>query len=184
MNCTMCWGEDWITINWFSYYCHGCIESLPKDLQHAFERLRQVSDEAMFNSELWLWVEKDWRTYKESSMMPNRHWWVSVRKGNWMRYHDNGKGYMIANITVSGKYKALSQHRVVYSTFNSLPYDWDYDVGHFDDEPGNNILDNLYWIFDTKKSQKNRDHKKNAYRLLEMCSRGELYTYNWEMIKL
>lgn len=91
---------------------------------------------------------------------------------------------MIANISVNWKYVAVTMHRLIYSTFKEISYSGNYLVWHFDDDCKNNSLDNLYWIYWSKKEKQNTDHKKCAYKLLEMYVKWELYDSNWNRLSM
>lgn len=179
MNQCACWKEWGVTLNGYTYYCQDCISKLPKEFQCAFDRLTAVSWDAKFNEYLGVWVEPDGRIYKEYSKMNNKSWWTTVRKWWWISYHDNWHGYQIANLSVRGSYRAITQHRVVYATFRDMDYNGSYTVWHLDDDPRNNHIDNLYGIFWEQQHQKNIDHKKRAYKLLEMYMKWELFWKDW-----
>jgi hypothetical protein len=70
-----------------------------------------------------------------------------------VRLFDHAQGYTMLNIKgETGEWKSVTLHRLVYTTFNGIPYNEPKCVMHIDDDPSNNSLKNL----------KGGDHKENA----------------------
>jgi hypothetical protein len=101
--------------------------------------------------------------------------WVSVTDKNGYRTQEHvialqkmNTGYWRADlrVMVNGKptRKSVLVHRLVYASFNNLDVKEMLDVGHHDDNPDNNILDNLY----ETNQNKNVNNKKLAYKLLHL----------------
>ena len=125
------------------------------------------------NYEFDLIVYEDWTVYTKDSERVHSSWnGVCKKKWRKIKFNDNWCWYMIANLSLRRKWiksqKWVSQHRLVYATFNWLEYNWPYTVWHHNDVSDDNRLCNLYWIFDSKQHKQNIDHKRNAYKVYSL----------------
>lgn len=77
-------------------------------------------------------------------------------KGQILKQHDNGYGYLYVHFRVNGKLVSLRVNRVVAITFIPNPHNYPV-VNHLDNNRMNNAVSNLEWC--TRKS--NEDYKKN-----------------------
>lgn len=77
-------------------------------------------------------------------------------KGQILKQHDNGRGYMQVRVSVNGKKITLKVHRIVATCFIPNPLNLP-EVNHKDNNPKNNAVSNLEWC----TSQYNSDYKKN-----------------------
>lgn len=141
----------------------------------------------MINEKLQLEVFENWDCrHLPSEWTHSSGNWTCKRDWSKVKFTDNGTWYKIVNLGFRryGNKKVMSatQHRIVYSTFNNLDYYWEYTVWHYDDNPWNNALENLYGIFGSKQGKQNLEHKKNAYKLLERYKQGK-YTIPKELAK-
>ena len=89
------------------------------------------------------------------------HWSKSFRK-----MYDNGQGYLNVNLSVDGKVKRARVHRLIAEAYIPKPDWWapgmPLDVGHRDDNPSNNNVDNLYWC--TRKENLDTNHFREAQK--------------------
>lgn len=131
------------------------------------------------NDELDLIVYEDWTVYTKDSERVHSSWnWTCKRKWRKLSFSDNWLWYQIANLSLRRKWikksKSVSQHRIVYATFNWLEYNWPYSVWHHNDTWNDNRLQNLYWIYGQKQNLQNLQHKKNAYKVYDRYQKWQL----------
>lgn len=71
----------------------------------------------------------------------------SDKRQRFLTSHSNEAGYTIVSLSVDGKAKKSSVHRLVALTFLPNPDPSLYtDIDHIDEDPANNRLENLAWI--------------------------------------
>lgn len=79
---------------------------------------------------------------------------------------DNGQGYLFVSLSQNNKNKRVRIHRLVAEAFIPKPDWWtpgmNLDVGHKDDNPKNNNVDNLYWC--TRAQNLNTEHFREAQK--------------------
>ena len=130
----------------------------------------------MYNEQFRLEVSENWEISRKDRICKSKNWrdqlwkWWPI-KWNYSKNHN----YPIVNITNDWKRSSISKHRIVFATYNNLDYYWDYIVWHYDDDPTNNHIDNLYMIQWKHNTQENIDHKKKAYKLLALCKQWKVY---------
>lgn len=90
---------------------------------------------------------------------------LSKRDGSPLKWADNGKGYLISVLSVEGRRRSISHHRMVAEAYHG-PCPKGYEVGHKDDDRSNNHPDNLEYV---TKSQNNQQSWDNGNR----CAAGE-----------
>lgn len=67
-----------------------------------------------------------------------------VKKGQFLKQRNNGRGYIRVAFTVGGKTKSRYVHRIIAKTFLPNPDSW-VEVNHKDNNPLNNNVSNLEW---------------------------------------
>jgi hypothetical protein len=131
---------------------------------------------------LTLWVWKDWTVWSDESVWAHPSWkGVCKKKWRQISFADNGNWYKFTNISwrsVWKKHICITQHRLVYAAYNGLDYWGDYTVWHLNNDSWDNTLDNLYWIFWTWQAKQSTEHKKSAYKLLELVMRWDIELSN------
>lgn len=65
--------------------------------------------------------------------------------GGRVNWTPNGRGYLISQLKVDGKFKCLAQHRVVALAFFG-ERDSRHEVDHIDNDKTNNRVENLQWV--------------------------------------
>lgn len=123
-----------------------------------------------------LWVGKDWWVWSDDVEWKHPKWGVCKRGWTKINFGSNWHGYRFTNISwraVGKKHLSITQHRLVYAAYNGLDYWGGYSVYHLNWDVTDNRLENLYVIYDTK-SKESLEHKRKAYKLLEMYMRWEL----------
>lgn len=108
----------------------------------------EISDLSNLRSLDRVVVCKDWRRWEVKWQRIKTHkiqswYWKINFKAEWWR-------------------KAMLIHRLVYCTFNDEDYYGKFDVWHYDDDPDNYRLDNLY----KTNQERNANNRKLAYKLL------------------
>ena len=68
----------------------------------------------------------------------------SLRSGKLMKQSSNRDGYKLVSLTLGGKSKCYSVHRLVALTFIPNPLNLP-EINHKDENPSNNCVDNLEW---------------------------------------
>lgn len=113
-------------------------------------------------------VTTDGRVYSHSRVVKASHGSTQLRKGRWMKQHENNHGYMYLPLTVNGVRKLWLVHRLVAITFlpnnNNKPC-----VNHIDSNPKNNNIENLEWC----THKENMKHCSLAGRIKVPGLKGE-----------
>lgn len=157
---------------------------LPRKAQIINQWYLEHASEYIFNQELNVYTNPDTGHCIRWMMERDKDWNKYYRQWREIRWHNNGKWYMVFNIWLHSKYKAITHHRTIFCTLNKLPYGWDYTVGHFDEDPTNNLPSNLYWIYGSNQQKWNIEQKKVAYKLLELYTQWLLFDSEWKKICL
>ncbi len=155
---------------------------IPLKAQIISQRYIDHAHEYIFNSELNIYVHPEtghcinWMIEWDKNGNKYYRQWTEIR------WHNNGKDYMVANVGKWWKYRSLLHHKVVYATLNKLPYKWDYTVLHIDEDTKNNTPSNLYIIHGTGGSKWSIENKQRAYKLLELYNHWLLFDSEWKKI--
>lgn len=94
---------------------------------------------------------------------------------------DNGTGYRYVCITQNGKTRVKRVNRLIALTFIPLPSGFtaeQLDVGHKDNNPYNNKVDNLYWCTRRENLDTDSYREKAKYRIrskVKCVETGEVY---------
>jgi len=79
------------------------------------------------------------------------------QKGRVLKQHDNGKGYLLVNITINGEQASKRVNRLVAQTFISNPDNLP-QVNHRDCDRANNAVSNLEWCTASYNQQYREKH--------------------------
>lgn len=77
------------------------------------------------------WATKDGRIY-------------STKRNRYLKQRVGPRGYMMVNLSIDGKCKTFTMHRLIASTFIPNP-DNKEQINHIDGNKTNNSIDNLEW---------------------------------------
>ncbi|UYV42386.1 HNH endonuclease [Providencia rettgeri] len=108
----------------------------------------------------------DGRVYSHSRVVKASHGSTQLRKGRWLKQHENNKGYMYLPLTVNGVRKLWLVHRLVAITFVDNP-DNKKIINHIDSNPKNNHALNLEWCTQSENMRhcvKSKRHKPSWVR--------------------
>lgn len=111
----------------------------------------------------------DGRIYAHSKVVKASHGSTQLRKGRWLKQHENNKGYMYVPLTVDGVRKIWLVHRLVAITFLSNP-EGKPNINHIDNNPKNNNLSNLEWC----TQNENMNHCSSQGRAKIPALKGEM----------
>lgn len=114
-------------------------------------------------------VTEDGRVYSHSRVVKASHGSTQLRKGRWLKQHENNNGYLYLPLTVDGVRTVWLVHRLVAMTFVSNP-DCKPNVNHIDNNPKNNNASNLEWC----TQRENMRHCSSQGRVRVPALKGEM----------
>ena len=124
------------------------------------------------------WVE--YKFSEECWVYVSRCWMVVSKLNRCLRWKDNWSWVYVMNISVYGKQRIVTKHRLVYATWSGLEYKWEFKVGYLDWDYENCCFENLYVIGEKRKESE--FDRVTAFKLLEMYHRWMLFDSEWKKV--
>lgn len=113
-------------------------------------------------------VTEDGRVYSHSRVVKAAHGSTQLRKGRWLKQHENNKGYLYLPLSVDGVKVKWLVHRLVALAFVPNPEGKPF-INHIDNNRKNNNASNLEWC--TQKE--NMKHCSSQGRVKFPSLKGE-----------
>ena len=85
---------------------------------------------------------------------------VLGKRGKLLKWHENGRGYLISKLNWNGRWMTKALHTVICEAFNGERPEG-FEAGHLDGDSYNNTKDNIIWM--TKTDNRLQCYKDGRY---------------------